>query len=1054
MSNQGFDRERWQRIKQLVADAAGQTPADRAAFLAAECSGHEALRREVESLLAAHDQAGDFFEPGGPILSGLAGTAFPFAAEGGQFAPGHRLGPYEIVQAIGAGGMGEVYRARDTRLNRDVALKVLPAALIGDPSRRERFVQEARAASAVEHPHIAVIHEIGEAGGVTFIAMELVRGEPLGRAIARGALAPQRALDLGIEIAEALARAHETGLVHRDLKPTNVMLTEDDHVKIIDFGVAKLVRELGDLTGAAGRSEDTATGVVLGTPSYLSPEQAQAATVDHRSDIFSFGIMLHEMLTGRSPFRGNTPIDTIHAILHDPPPPLPSSIGPAAGDLQRVIEKCLAKKPDDRYQRARDLLIDLRAERRRLASAEIGTAAAGAPLRRRDMQVATAAVLVAVTIASFAAWVSVRRAQDENDRKAAITDAERLVDQGRFVEVWRATSAALQRWPGDAALEQIRRSTSDTVTIATEPSGAAVFFKAYDDIDGEWLPLGTSPLNGVRAPLGMLRWKIVKDGFEPLEARLEVGAPAAAVGRPDVEARPIRLRPVGSGLPRMLFVPAGREGGVQLTDYWIDQTEVTNREFKAFIDRGGYEEIAHWTELRDRREPSTARFRDRTGRTGPSTWELGTYPRGRDDYPVTGVSWFEAAAYCRSVGSSLPTISHWKRAFGAVFFMEVVTLGNFGGEGPDAVGRLKDIGPYGTVGMAGNVKEWVWNEFKNDRYILGGAWNEPPYMAIAADVRPPLDRAETAGFRCIRESAPSAAAAYAPSTRTLTRDFTREKPVDDATFEVFRRFYSYDPAPLDARTERSEVFEEWRRERVSFAAAYGGERVLANILLPKNAGPPYQAVIWFPGSYALELARSEGDLPFSYYFDFVPRSGRALVYPVYKGTYERAVSRGFSDFLDRPGAWRDLVVQWSKDLSRTVDYLSKRSDFDANRFAYYGFSLGANNALTAVALEPRLKTAILLTGGMSERAEFLEVEPLNFLPRIRMPVLLLGGRYDFVYPPVPAQQVLFKLLGTPPALKRHVIFENAGHVPPRLEVIREILDWLDRYLGPVELGSP
>jgi len=219
-------------------------------------------------------------------------------------------------------------------------------------------------------------------------------------------------------------------------------------------------------------------------------------------------------------------------------------------------------------------------------------------------------------------------------------------------------------------------ATTHLVTIATDPPGAEVAFKAYEDISGEWISLGTTPLKSVRAPLGQLRWRITKEGFEPLEARLEVGAPAAAAGRPDVNARPIQLRPVGSDVARMVFVPGGNQGGVELTDYWIDQTEVTNREFKDFIDRGGYKDPQYWTQLRREQpqlpghEGAGAMFRDRTGRPGPSTWELGTYSEGKGDHPVSGVSWFEAAAYCQSVGKTLPTVFHWRKAFGASFFVE------------------------------------------------------------------------------------------------------------------------------------------------------------------------------------------------------------------------------------------------------------------------------------------------------------------------------------------------------------------------------------------------
>jgi dienelactone hydrolase len=219
--------------------------------------------------------------------------------------------------------------------------------------------------------------------------------------------------------------------------------------------------------------------------------------------------------------------------------------------------------------------------------------------------------------------------------------------------------------------------------------------------------------------------------------------------------------------------------------------------------------------------------------------------------------------------------------------------------------------------------------------------------------------------------------------------------------------------------------------------------VLANILLPKNAVPPYQAIIWFPGSYASGLKSSDRELVFSYYFDFLPRTGRALVYPVYKGTYERPAPRvGISQK-------RDLVIQWSKDLGRTIDYLESRNDFDCDKLAYYGFSTGAAAALPIVALEPRLKAAILLAGGLYREVASPEIEPLNFLPRIRVPALLLAGRNDFYYPVETSQVPLFNLLGTPAEHKRHVVFEDAGHVPPRIEVIRETLDWLNRYLGLV-----
>ncbi len=573
--------DRWRRIKGLVADAVALGVHERARFLAAACGGDEPMRQEIEALVAAHDEAADLFESPRVAASAFAraGVAIPSAAP--HLMPGRRLGPYEVLETIGAGGMGEVYRARDTRLDRDVAIKVLPAALVADAVRRARFVQEARAASALEHPHIAVIHDIADADGLTCIVMELVRGESLSAILERGPIAASRSIELAIEIAEALARAHDIGIVHRDLKPANVMVTGEGHVKIIDFGLAKLTDAPDDAGASATTVGDglTASGMVVGTAAYMSPEQARGAVVDHRSDVFSFGVVLQEMLTGAPPFRRRSGVDTMHAILHDAPPRLPASIGEAADDLQTILDRCLAKQADARYPAMGDIAADLRAARRRLESADL-RAVEGPSAFDRWIRIGAVAVVAVALAVVLAIWLNARRTRSEAARNATIAEVERLVDSGRFVDVWRAARAGLQRWPGEARLEQMLRSTSQTVTLRTEPPGADVAFTAYDDLSGNWIPMGQSPLLAVNAPLGMLRWHITKPGFEPIEARFEVGAPAAAAGRPDVEAKPLRLRPVNGDFAGMVFVP----GDDQLADYWIDRTEVTNRDFKTFVE--------------------------------------------------------------------------------------------------------------------------------------------------------------------------------------------------------------------------------------------------------------------------------------------------------------------------------------------------------------------------------------------------------------------------------------------------------------------------------------
>ncbi len=327
---------------------------------------------------------------------------------------GRLIGHYRVADELSRGGMGIVYRATDVRLNRDVALKVLPPELMHDADRRRRFVQEAQAASAIEHPNIAVIYDVDEADGHTFIAMELVRGAKMSDWLARSRPPLARTLDLTIEIASGVGRAHERQIVHRDLKPANVMVTDDGHAKVIDFGIAKLIEPAAtanDVTRGAG---NTGAGVVLGTMTYMSPEQARGDHVDHRSDIFSFGIMLFEMLSGEPPFQGKSGLETAGAILNAATPRLPPGATSAAidltADLQRVVDKCLEKDAANRYQGMKDLIVDLRAARRRLESGTQPTVAhaPSSPARpgRRMKVVATGLALVALAGAAAIWWPS------------------------------------------------------------------------------------------------------------------------------------------------------------------------------------------------------------------------------------------------------------------------------------------------------------------------------------------------------------------------------------------------------------------------------------------------------------------------------------------------------------------------------------------------------------------------------------------------------------------------------------------------------------------------
>ncbi|MGH9659078.1 MAG: serine/threonine-protein kinase, partial [Bryobacteraceae bacterium] len=278
-----------------------------------------------------------------------------------MLSAGTQLAHYRIESLIGKGGMGEVYLARDTRLDRRVAIKVLPEDMAHDPERMRRFVQEAKAASAISHANVAHVYEIGEQNGVHYIAMEYVEGQPLSARLKAGALAADEAGRIAVEIADALDAAFDKGVTHRDIKPANIILTARGQVKVLDFGLAKIARPASDETETAA----TQAGLVMGTVQYMSPEQALGRDVDHRSDLFSLGVVLYEMLTGRIPFRGANATEALDRLLHAAPEPA----APGEPELERITRKCLEKDRERRYQSARDVLVDLRNLQRDSATA-------------------------------------------------------------------------------------------------------------------------------------------------------------------------------------------------------------------------------------------------------------------------------------------------------------------------------------------------------------------------------------------------------------------------------------------------------------------------------------------------------------------------------------------------------------------------------------------------------------------------------------------------------------------------------------------------------------
>jgi dienelactone hydrolase len=919
--------------------------------------------------------------------------------------PGTRLGPYAITAPLGAGGMGEVFRATDTRLGRDVAVKVLPRHLTADPDARARFEREAKTVSSLDHPHICTLFDVGREGDTDYLVMELVEGETLAERLGKGPFSAVEVLRIGGQLADALDRAHRAGVIHRDLKPGNVMLARSG-AKLMDFGLARaagMPDAGGDVTMASPTPSPTiaqpitAAGMIVGTLQYMAPELLAGGEADERSDLWALGCVLHEMARDRRA--------------------MPQALG-------ELVARCLERDPARRLASASTLRDGLRA---------------------------------------------IERWPHETGLPELARICERILVMEEGADSWNAflLGREIEKLaPGDPMFERLRPEFSLPVSIRSDPPGAAVSARFYGDPDGDALELGRTPLENVAYPRGVTRLELTLPGHRTVHDVVlhlnrnftnatEEGSPTwrYVLRKPGEIPDEMEEAPAG-GFP--LYMPGLDHLETEPTGpFLIDRHPVTNREYKRFVDDGGYAREEFWREaLADGGhvvpwDEAVARCTDAVGHPGPANWVMGDFPAGAGDHPVTGVCWYEAAAYAAWAGKTLPTIFHWNRVAMTFSSALIAPLANLSGHGTVAVGSTKSVNRFGVHDLAGNVREWVHNRVgdSGQRFILGGGWNDPGYAFVDAYGQPAFDRSPTNGFRCIRESAPDPNhARLARAIEYTTRDFLAEPRVSDDVFAFFVRQFHYDRTPLDARIVSEQPFPGGRWQTIDLAAAYGGERMPAHLFLPAKGRPPHQVVVLFPGSLALH--NRTFNLAEIQRVEWIVKSGRALLLPIYKSTYERGDELA-SDYPEPTAFYKDHVIMWARDLGRAIDYVETRPDLDKDRIAYFGTSWGGMLGAILPAVEKRIRTNVLYVAGLTFQRALPEVDAVNYVPRVTQPTLMLNGELDFFFPAETSQRPMFELLGTPPEHKRRITYPR-GHTVPKIELIKETLAWFERYLGPVE----
>jgi serine/threonine protein kinase/class 3 adenylate cyclase len=868
-------------------------------------------------------------------------------------------------------------------------------------------------------------------------------------------------LDIAAQIADALTAAHGADVLHKDLKPANVLIHEDatgrPRVCLADFGIglvtSRSALEVPGIT-VAGLTEALLSSTVetgAGTRLYMAPEVIEGRVATPRSDLYSLGVVLYQMVSG----------DFTRALA----PGWERHVDDAL--VREDIADCVDGEPAKRLEGPAQLAERLRSLPARRARVQ------STAQRKKLVRGGIAAVVLGLL--AVGGWRAYRLYVDAQwAETTAVPEIIRLVGVQDFAAAYALATEVEQRIGENPRLDPLWQAVSARIDLVTEPAGAQVSYRHYEDFEGEWTPLGTTPIELARVPQGVLRWRIELPGYESRE--LAFRAPNLSRGSPLEPTFHYVLDPEGTTPEGMIPVDAGTqfavplagfaavpEAGIEIGRFYIDRTEVSNAAFEEFVAAGGYRRPELWTVPFVKEgetlslEQAMALFVDTTGRRGPSGWVLGHPPEGEEQHPVSGVSWYEAAAYAEFRGKTLPTLYHWTAA--ALPGNEIIeplvpaliTQSNLGGRSAAPVGSYPGLSVGGALDMAGNVAEWAWNARGDQRYLLGASWSDPAYYFINAATATPWRRRPTDGFRLVQIPPEEQRKELRASNDPPGVDFRSIVPLSDDAFEMLGQFASYEKTPLHAKVESTrQPATGGTLERVSFDAAYDHERVTVYVMKPEGVDPPYQPVIWLAGANVLFARDTEQYVDQSLgLMNFVPMSGRMLVVPIFADTLERNTDGLTQQRFLAYSSRREITLQWQKDLGRTLDYLEERGDVRQDGAAFVGLSLGSIIGPLFAAGEPRLTSMILWSGGFPAFGDAKgAVDQVTNVIRTDIPVLMLNGRYDFVFPIKTHQIPFYELLGTPEADKRHVVYD-AGHFAfPLGDAIRENVEWLDRYLGP------
>tara|TARA_Y100001936_G_scaffold230793_1_gene254179 strand:- start:365 stop:2575 length:2211 start_codon:yes stop_codon:yes gene_type:complete len=632
--------------------------------------------------------------------------------------------------------------------------------------------------------------------------------------------------------------------------------------------------------------------------------------------------------------------------------------------------------------------------------------------------------------------------------KDVIPKINKLVEDENYFDAFFAvddTSLLAEHFPG------LLNKFSTMRNISSKPKGAKVYLSKNTLKPSREIYIGETPIVDLRLPIGAVKLKFSKEGFQDrtILTKFRWTAPFIPPNLNKLSSAPVvkidsltkTLQIAGIIENKSKYIPA----------YEIDENEITNRDYNIFLKSPAYSNPVFWKDLIKKYKlkefsfRTVSKFIDLTGQKGPSTWSVGKYGEGKGNFPVLGISWFEALAFCEFNNKTLPNIYQWDNAAGMASSNEIIPLSNILKKDPIDISSPTAVGVYGLKNMAGNAREWIFNSSGSKRkFLLGGGFSDEIYLFNWVQSADPLDRSDLNGCRCAKSTNNDIAIGY-EDIQTSTKDISKLIPVDDKTYQLYKSQYEYDKFNLNAKLLESKINQTGQRvERVELDS-FNNQKMQALLYLPKDIKGPYKAILFYPGSGAISTRSSQRAMNYLHKNrSFLVESGYALILPIFTSTFERG--DGLLNSVPNESInYRDHVITWGRELQITVDYLESRNDIDSENIAYMGWSWGGRIGSIMVAIEDRFKTALLIVGGMRVQNKKPEVDPLNFLPRIKIPTLMLNGRYDHFFPVETSQIPMYNFLGTQEKDKKHIIY-NTGHSIPFNELAKESLSWLDKYL--------